>query len=103
MQKRTREEWLDLVAQWRNSGKSRAAWCREHQIPKNTLTYWIQGNKAVNSHLPLTKKSFVELKNSKDSETQIELKFQEFKIILSKNFDADTLLKCVMVLRKSKC
>ena len=65
MQKRTREERLDLVAQWRNSGKSRAVWCREHQIPKNTRTYWIQGNKAVNPHLPLTKESFVELKNSK--------------------------------------
>jgi transposase-like protein len=43
MIKRTRDEWKEIVKQWKASGKTMAAWCHEHEIPKSTFIYWVKG------------------------------------------------------------
>ena len=103
MTKRTKEEWLSMIEQWRSSGKTIMEWCREHQIPKNSFLYWVHRKKKVTNPVTLAKESFVELKHDLPIETPIEVKFQECNIILFKNFDTDTFIKCLKALRESRC
>jgi len=103
MTKRTKEEWLSMIEQWRSSGKTIMEWCREHQIPKNSFLYWMPKKQKVIEPVTLAKQSFVELKHDLPIEVPIEVRFQEFNILLSKNFDRDTLIKCLKALRESRC
>jgi transposase-like protein len=37
----SRSQWLSHIEQWRLSGLSREAYCRQHDLKSHTLTYWI--------------------------------------------------------------
>lgn len=37
-----REHWRGVVAEWRGSGKSQTAFCRERGIPVWKLRYWLR-------------------------------------------------------------
>jgi transposase-like protein len=32
--------WRDTIAEWRESGKSQVAFCREHSLGRSTFQYW---------------------------------------------------------------
>ena len=58
--------------------------------------------KKVIEPVNLEKQSFVELKDDLPIEARIEVKFHEFNILLSKNFDEDTWINCLKALRESR-
>lgn len=35
-----REQWVEHVAAWASSGRSQAAWCREHGVSLASFGYW---------------------------------------------------------------
>lgn len=34
--------WSERIREFRSSGQTCRDWCREHQIPVSTMTYWIR-------------------------------------------------------------
>jgi transposase-like protein len=40
--RRSEKEKTKLVEEWRTSGKSRSAWCKEHGVSVITLNRWIE-------------------------------------------------------------
>lgn len=111
MEKRTKEEWLNLVGQWKNSGKRMTEWCREHQIPKTSFRYWLPKKKKSNAQTLLTSQSFIELTHthSKPShpkasiETGVTIEYQKAHIHLTKDFDSAVLTKCLRALKEAVC
>jgi transposase-like protein len=99
---RTQEEKNAIIKQWRESGKSMGAWCRETNIlPETTLYGWIKPKKPKSS-LRLSHKSFTELK-SPSQETGIKIECAGVHIYLSRDFDALELKRCLKVLRGNLC
>ncbi len=46
----TRQEtWAARIAAWRQSGRSQAAFCREHGWNPSTLQYWLRASKRPGS------------------------------------------------------
>ena len=33
-------QWKDLITEWQESGKTRKAFCREHDLTVATFSYW---------------------------------------------------------------
>ena len=56
---RSADEWRELLAAWRQSGKTREAWCREQGVSKESLRRW---TKRLNRSE--TNPSLVELRTS---------------------------------------
>lgn len=111
MEKRTKEEWLNLVKQWKNSGKRMTEWCREHQIPKTSFCYHLPKEKKSNTQTPLTSQSFIELTNppsqpyqaKASTETGVTIEYQKARIHLTKDFDSAVLTKCLKALKEVIC
>ena len=40
---RREEEWRQLIAAWKASGKSRQAWCAEHAVSYDSMRRWCPG------------------------------------------------------------
>ena len=104
MQKRTQEEWLHLIKQWKDSGKSLAAWCREQNLSKSTFLYWVQKQKkhtpSVNS---LKKEHFTELTSPASDIASIEIHYEQLYIRLPANCDPRLLTSCIKIVRGGKC
>lgn len=40
--------WSERVQEFYSSGQTYRTWCREHQVPVSTMSYWIRKLKNVN-------------------------------------------------------
>jgi transposase-like protein len=99
MLKRSREEKVALVKQWKESGKTMAAWCHEHLIPKTTLFSWVYPKRKKNHESPsLTHSDFIELQKNEVVKTGVTIESQGIKIHLEKGFDSSTLEQCLKIL-----
>ncbi len=104
MRKRTQEKWLALIEQWKESGKTLAAWCREQNIPKNTLLYWVQKQKSCTSSLaPIKKEHFTELTNQASETASIEIRYEQLHIRLPANCDPRLISTCLKIASDRKC
>ena len=99
------EEWTDKVAQWRASGQSARAWCRDHNIAYQLFILKRKKLQRVLSiSFPVYKASdpFLELSQSSDNTSnpiKLALEYQGVIIRLSRDFDALTLKRCFQLLK----
>ena len=35
------EKWINLIEDFKTSGKSQRVWCREQDVKRSTLRYWL--------------------------------------------------------------
>jgi hypothetical protein len=103
MIKRTRDEWKMLVEQWRASGRSMTAWCREQQIHKNTFIYWTKIS-APPKKVDMVRDDFTELKNEKHASTAgVLIEWRGCKIHLDHAIAPLILEKCLHVIGRHRC
>ena len=53
-QLQARARWLGLIKQWRNSGRTMLAWCREQEVSYTQLCKWRRRLEAERVAAPLT-------------------------------------------------
>ena len=87
-----RQEWTDKIADWRESGQSIAAWCRQHDESYYRFLYW---RKRLE---PKQKESgrFVELTVGASS---LALECNGMTLHIERGFDRDLLRDVLSVLR----
>ena len=97
MVRRTPQERSSLVKQWRESGKTMSAWCREHQIPITTFCGW-----AYKKASSMTRGDFTELKEE-TSCTGVLIKWRGCKIHMDHHNAPLILEKCLSVIGRYQC
>lgn len=95
--RQNREKWAARISEWKTSGLSGAAWCREKGLKYEQFIQW---KKRLSQKLGLD--SFIEIAETSDS-SGIEIVLNEVSIRLSKNFDSSTLHRCLRILKDCKC
>lgn len=95
--KKEKNKWKDKIHQQKISGKSILAWCRENQIHPRSFYYW----RSKLFPKIIDRSCFTELADDKNSNIMIE--YQGVHINLDKNFNSETLKKCLIVLRGIQC
>ena len=99
--RKLRDQWMARIEDWKNSGLSRSAWCKQENIADHQFYYW----KKLLSDKPKPKldaNSFVELGDHSDA-SGIEIILNGIAIRLSKDFHGPTLHQCLMTLKGVKC
>lgn len=91
------EHWKSLVSNWTSSGKSIRKWCLENSIPINTFRYW--QNKF--SSQKLEAKAFLEIVEEKRA--SMVIRCNGFEILIDKEFDEQTLYRCLRMMRSALC
>ncbi len=94
--KRPREFWEDTFKNWEASGQTITSWCQEKNLSYNTFCKW----KVRLLKPTLTKASFLEIKEEKNS--SLKLEYHGIHIHLDKNFDPEILKKCLLALQGFK-
>ena len=102
-------DWSSKIDQWRQSGKSAKAWCLENQVVYTTFVGWRNRLKAKENQIhPDDNNSlsqsrlFVELTDQK-KKSIITLECNGVQILISEDFDANLLRKCLDLLRDMSC
>ena len=108
MIKRTRDEWNMLVEQWKASGQTMSAWCREHQIHKNTFIYWAKGlpkrtsKRATKQNIGIARDDFTELKGG-ELKTDVLIEWRGCRIHIDGAIAPLILGKCLHIIGKHPC
>jgi len=97
-----RSEWEAKINEFKTSGQSQAAWCKEKKINIHTFNYWfvkfknaIAQEEKQTSWMPLTVSNSG--KNTEDS--TINIKIGNVIIDIKHGFDPELLLKVTEALR----
>ena len=90
--------WKKHIESWQASGISGKQWSKDHKIPSGTFYYW---KSKFLPGLKLSKRSFIEIPQEKT--TRIEIELQGVKIFVEKDFDKQTLVRCLQALRSCQC
>jgi hypothetical protein len=96
--------WKERVLEWKASGKSAAVWCKENNIPYNTLIGW--KNRFLNPNRnPCSTPSngFVELKDKPPLNSGIVLEYKDAKIRIESGFNPSVLKQCLACLKGMPC
>jgi hypothetical protein len=104
MIKRTRNEWKALVEQWKASGKTMTAWCRECQIPKNTFIYWAKGSpkRVSKKSAEIARNDFTELKGG-EPKAEVLIEWRGCKIHIDGEAASIILGKCLHIIGRHSC
>ena len=100
--RRTREQWQELVSQWKTTHMNAKAWCLEHAVAYESFIIWrkrLEG--ALQANLREPKTSFVELSDTSTTSSGIEIHYRGLSLRLNKDFDSCSLLRCLQVLEKT--
>lgn len=100
--RRTREQWQELVSQWKTTRMNAKAWCLEHAVAYESFIIWrkrLEG--ALQATICSTKMAFVELSDTSTTSSGIEIHYRGLSLCLSKDFDSCSLLRCLQVLEKT--
>jgi hypothetical protein len=97
------EEWKIKINQWKASKKRITTWCKEQSIPEHRFYYWQRRLKKTSQRPLADNSSFVQLVDSQERTSGVELKIQKFSINLSKEFDSVTLKRCLQLLQEVSC
>lgn len=97
----TQTEWAKCVEDWRVSGMSMAAWCRQHGLAYSRFQYWKQKlSPTVNSRSNDSGHGFVQLVDP-EPKPGISVTVGAYTIHLSDEFDEQALAKCARALRSA--
>lgn len=91
-----RAEWTKRIENWRISGLSIAAWCRQHEVTYFSFLYWKKRLDPSVKHEQAA--TFVQL-TDESTDTGVTVSMGSCSIRLSQEFDSATLARCVDVLR----
>jgi hypothetical protein len=95
------EKWSARLDDWKKSGISGMAWCKQEKTPYHQFNYWKK--RLLNHKQPkFDTQSFVELDDDSDT-SGVEVVLNEISIRLSRDFDSTTLLRCLRTLKEAKC
>lgn len=93
---KTLEKWAKRIRDWKSSGKEAIEWCRKKDI---SYTYFITWRKHLERmSAEEVSPMFMEVQNEKAPEP-IEVHFHGFTVTVPEQFDPQTLLNCLRVLR----
>jgi hypothetical protein len=100
----TIDMWRERLEAWKTSGKNIAKWCNDSGIPYARFFYWrTRLSKEQDAALNCSKSlpQFIEFTEPPQSVSNsgISLSFQEMQINLSRDFDRETLLKCLQTMK----
>jgi len=98
--KRSREQWLELVQQWKSTNMSAKAWCGAHDVSYESFIIWKNRLKIDHSQSADSQQPFVELVDSSLTHSGIEIHHRGLKLTIGKNFDPEVLFRCLQVLEK---
>lgn len=96
-----REMWRERVAEFQASGKSVAAWCREHEFKEHQLRYWLRKFMPVESTQPSTRWlpiAVLESEQHVDSDGQLLVRVGGATIEIRPGFNPSLLADVVQVL-----
>lgn len=96
------DAWKIKMQQWRLSGKSVANWCEEQSISQPRFYYW-KRKLDLDTCESSENSSFVELHDSMEGDSGIELHMNQFRIGLSREFDSIALKRCLQLLLEVQC
>jgi hypothetical protein len=90
-------KWKKHIVCWQSSGKSAKAWCEENNVVYVSFITW--KNRLYKSSVTSEKTAtFIELKKSETECAGIKIQCKNSTLILSKDFDQQTLLRCLRIL-----
>lgn len=95
-----RNSWEQQLENWRASGLTGAAWCRQKEIAYAVFLYWRK--KLESEALTAQSEEFIEIPEAPD-EIGLILECQGVMVHLTKGFDAELLQNCLQVLRGLGC
>jgi len=95
-----RAAWNKQVQDWRESGQSIAAWCRQHDLAYHAFFYWRKrfAPETIATH-STPRKEFFELEDPGTEETGVHVECSGVRISLDRNFDEGCFLRCMRALR----
>lgn len=100
--KELRNEWEIRVAEFKASGKSQSAWCREEKINLRTFNYWYRKFKNTDDLQQHKSSSWLSVKLEKTFEKTetsiINIKLNNMIIETNPEFDSEHLLRVVRTL-----
>ena len=93
-----RKYWKSKILQWEKSKRSINSWCKERKIPASTFSYW-KDKFFSKPTIFINKKSFTEIIENNSEPQAIEIEIKGITIRVNKNFDEETLKKCLVITR----
>jgi hypothetical protein len=97
---RPKEQWLEIIAAWKASGKSQKVWCEEHSIPPTSL-YGAISRLESHKHGPLKRSDFVAIQPKQAS--GLQLSYKGLSIHLPADFDEQALARFLRVVGELPC
>ena len=95
--------WKTEIKRWLASGISARKWCQENKIVYTTFLMWrnrLQRNDSNKVKVALNRSAFVEMPQvSGSKQNDLIIEYQGFQVRTPKNFDSETLLECLKVIR----
>jgi len=97
--RRSREQWLELVQQWKETKMTAIAWCRNQGISYESFIIW-KNRLKFNATTSDSKQPFVELVDAAPAHSGIEIHHRSLKLTIERNFDPEALLRCLQILER---
>lgn len=97
---RSKEQWLQIIAEWKTSGKSQMAWSQEQGISISAF-YKAVNRLEKDNQAPLQRSDFVEIENKQIS--GLQLNYKGLSVHLSADFDELTLTRFLKVIGDLSC
>lgn len=100
MTKANSQQWEQLISDYRSSGMTGKAWCKEKGIKESTLYYWIKRAKNKSSKTESnTKWASLSLTEGfrKTSAAAITIKLRDFSLEIEPGFDKAALVDVLSI------
>jgi nitrate/TMAO reductase-like tetraheme cytochrome c subunit len=92
-------DWKHVLETQKKSGISSHRWCHQNHVPYTTFMYW---KRRFTQTATLSRESFTELL-APTSKSGIQLECNGVRVLLDKDFDSSTLMKCLQTLKRTPC
>lgn len=93
----TEDEWLDLLAEWEQSGEIGAAWCRKKNISYHRFGYW-KRRLLGNPEKKAENQEFIEISPAASSSLKLEV--NGVSIEITEGFSSSLLQETVRSLKQ---
>jgi hypothetical protein len=96
-----RTDWILKIAEFKKSGKSQSAWCRDNSINLRTFNYWITKSKKASPQIT-NKSNWITITpaeaNTIQKESTLTVKIGKAVLELNSDFDQSLFMNVVKVL-----
>ncbi len=95
--KRTREEWIKKVKDYKDSGLSIQKYCRIHNIASSTFNYWVKKSK---NPITIKSKELVKISVPVETNRTMKLSFNQITVEFPADFFTDQISKLITALKE---